>query len=264
MGLWHRHTHRRLLPHQRYVANHVVSTHEIGSRSRSQSRRQHQARGLSIIHADTPHPGLTFLGVGPRSGLESAVGIVVANTSHFLSVLVLHSLGRVLFADDKLALIGALLHIISPAGLFLSAPYAESTFSLLSFAGYLFFTKSCLLSSSRRLLTRDVQLLLSGALFGLATAFRSNGISHGVPFAWEFVQVLVSMLGRRGLSVVQSVRRLVFLGIGGLLVAAGSAVPQFVAYQRFCVGQTAEEDGLRPWCRGWVPSIYGFVQQHYW
>jgi phosphatidylinositol glycan class V len=183
------------------------------------------------------------------------VGILVANASHLLSALALNSLGRILLEDNKLALVGALLHVFSPAGLFLSAPYAESTFSLLSFAGYLLFAKSCL---ARRPLTRDAQLLSAGALFGLATAFRSNGISHGVPFAWEFVQQLANLPRRP----VEAGRRLIVLGIGGLLVAAGSAIPQFVAYQRFCVGQSGA--GLRPWCQEYLPSIYGFVQQHYW
>jgi phosphatidylinositol glycan class V len=184
------------------------------------------------------------------------VGILVANVSHLLSALVLNSLGQILLGDNKLALVGALLHIVSPAGLFLSAPYAESTFALLSFTGYLFFAKSCLV---RRTLTRDVQLVLSGVFFGLATAFRSNGLSHGVPFAWEFLRQLAILPRRRTL---ETGRKLIVLGIGGLCVAAGSAVPQFVAYQRFCSGQAT--DGLRPWCHGHMPSIYGFVQQHYW
>ncbi|RKU49295.1 ER membrane glycoprotein subunit of the GPI transamidase complex-like protein [Coniochaeta pulveracea] len=200
--------------------------------------------------------GLSFLGFGDRAWLESAVGILVANVSHLLSALVLNSLGRVLLGDDKLALVGALLHIISPAGLFLSAPYAESTFALLSFTGYLFFAKSFLV---HRALTRDVQLLLSGVLFGLATAFRSNGLSHGVPFAWECLHQLAIVPRRRTL---EAGRKLIVLGIGGLCVAAGSVVPQFVAYQRICAGQ--DTDGLRPWCQGHLPSIYGFVQQHYW
>lgn len=179
----------------------------------------------------------------------------MANASHLLSALVLNSLGRIILGDHKLALVGALLHVFSPAGLFLSAPYAEASFALLSFLGYLLYAKSCL---SRGPLARDAQLILAGALFGLATAFRSNGISHGVPFAWEFVQQLTT-LPRRPVSAI---RRLIPLGIAGICVAAGSIVPQFVAYRRFCVPASAGSQ--RPWCESRLRSIYAFVQVHYW
>lgn len=179
----------------------------------------------------------------------------MANVSHLLSALVLNSLGQLVLGDAKLALVGALLHVLSPAGLFLSAPYAEATFSLLSFAGYLVYAKSCL---AQRPATRDVQLILAGVLFGLATTFRSNGILNGIPFAYEFYQQ-VWVLSRRP---VDAVRRLVVLGIGGLCVALGSIIPQFIAYQRFCTDPSATQ--LRPWCGSMLMSIYAFVQVHYW
>ncbi|KAI9745552.1 MAG: ER membrane glycoprotein subunit of the GPI transamidase complex-like protein [Claussenomyces sp. TS43310] len=76
--------------------------------------------------------------------LESLIGIAIAHASHGLSVLVLYGFTRRIFPDGeatrKLAFVTALLHIISPAGLFLSAPYGESTFALLSFVGYLVFS----------------------------------------------------------------------------------------------------------------------------
>lgn len=190
--------------------------------------------------------------------------MLVANASHLLSALVLNSLGQVVLGDDRLALVGALLHVFSPAGLFLSAPYAEASFALLSFSGYLLFAKSRL---AHQPLARDVQLILAGALFGLATAFRSNGITHGVPFAWEFVQQLRSLPGRP----LSAAHQLVVLGIGGLCVAAGSIVPQVVAYRRFCVDPTTTSASVsaaltqrRPWCESRLRSIYAFVQVHYW
>jgi phosphatidylinositol glycan class V len=198
---------------------------------------------------------LTLLGIKNRGHLESAVGILVANVSHLLSALVLNNLGQTVLGDGKVALVGALLHVFSPAGLFLFAPYAESTFSLLSFAGYLLYAKSCVTQGP---VTRDAQIILAGVLFGLATAFRSNGISNGIPFAWEFVQQL-STLPRRP---VDAVRRLIVLGIGGLCVAAGSVVPQVIAYQRYCTGPSAARP--RPWCESRLRSIYAFVQAYYW
>ncbi|KAB5566674.1 GPI mannosyltransferase 2 [Coniochaeta sp. 2T2.1] len=217
---------------------------------------------------------LTSLGVPNNGHLESAAGVLVSTTSHLLSSLVLNTLGQVVLADAKLALLGALLHVFSPAGLFLSAPYSEAPFALLSFLGYLLYAKSCnsltpTTHGRAALLTRDAQLLLAGCVFGLATAFRSNGISHGVPFAWEFVQQLSALLRRRRPSF-SAIRRLTVLGVAGLCVAAGSTVPQYVAYRRFCVDGDPTTSALvagvgrRPWCDGRLRSIYAFVQVYYW
>ncbi|KAB5583256.1 GPI mannosyltransferase 2 [Coniochaeta sp. 2T2.1] len=227
--------------------------------------------GLTIV-IESVVKLLTSLGVPNSGDLESAAGVVVSTTSHLLSALVLNTLGQVVLADAKLALLAALLHVLSPAGLFLSAPYSEAPFALLSFLGYLLYAKSCNSLTTptshgrAALLTRDAQLLLAGCVFGLATAFRSNGISHGVPFAWEFVQQL-RPLRRRPFSAI---RRLTVLGIAGLCVAAGSAVPQFVAYRRFCVDGDPTTSafvagvGRRPWCDSRLRSIYAFVQVYYW
>lgn len=207
--------------------------------------------------------GLEYLGVlgpgGARGGAvaEAVAGIVVANAAHLLAALVLYRLGLVVWRDATLALVAALLHVLSPAGLFLSAPYAESSFALLSFSGYLLFALGC--RAEHRPTRRDLYTVLAGALFGLATAFRSNGILNGIPFAWEVVRYL-PRLSRRP---TDTLRRLLALGVGGVAVAAGSLGPQAVAYSRFCSGASGGAHP-RPWCQGYAPSIYTFVQQHYW
>lgn len=187
--------------------------------------------------------------------MEPITGAAVANVSHLLSVLVLYGLGLSICRDGRLAFVAAVLHIFSPAGLFLSAPYAESTFSLLSFTGHLLLAQSCQFARST---VRDVLTVLAGIVFGLATAFRSNGILNGIPFAWWFVQQL-TQLPRHP---VPAGRRLFILGIGGVSVALGSVIPQFVAYRQFCSGVSGAK--LRPWCNNMLPSIYTFVQHHYW
>ncbi len=189
---------------------------------------------------------------------EAAVAMAVAHVSHLVSVLVLYRLGKLVWADGRMAFLAACLHIFSPAGLFLSAPYAESTFSLLSFMGYYVLALGCQVERSS--LYGDSLQLLAGFVFGLATMFRSNGILNGIPFAYEAV--------REGLRFLRcpkktTLRRLVFLGMGGLCVAAGSILPQFVAYHRFCSGRFDDPD-LRPCCRRTLPSIYTFVQEFYW
>ncbi len=173
--------------------------------------------------------------------------------------------------DRRQALVAAIAHVLSPGGLFLSAPCAESTFSLLSFAGYLLLARGCLAGGA----SRAVLTLLAGAAFGLATAFRSNGILNGLPFAWEFLQGLLALVQfrsrtRQDTVFVSTVRRLIVLGFSGILVALGSVIPQAVAHQHFCSGSSGTsgtpgtQGSVRPWCTGYLPSIYAFVQARYW
>lgn len=200
----------------------------------------------------------------------SLVGVIVANVSHFLSALVLYQLSLHLWADSTWALVAALLHVLSPAGLFLSAPYAESPFSLLSFVGWLLLAKSCTRSSSSSSaasLARDALTLLAGVSFGLATVFRSNGLLNGAPFGFEFLLTLYRLIEDVDHGKTPAyIKRLAVLGFSGLFVAAGTLVPQFVAYQTYCTGSLHDSAGveIRPWCHSLVPSIYNFVQRHYW
>ncbi|KXX76955.1 GPI mannosyltransferase 2 [Madurella mycetomatis] len=208
--------------------------------------------------------GLEYLGIaGPSAAQEgqgavpeALAGIVVANAAHLLSTLVLYRLGQLVWRDRPLSLVAAILHILSPAGLFLSAPYTESSFALLSFSGYLLFALSC--RAERSPTSRDIYVILAGILFGLASTFRSNGILNGIPFAWEVLCHLPKLHRRPS----DTLRRLLALGVGGVGVAAGSIVPQALAYLRFCSGTSGVEP--RPWCRAYLPSIYTFVQRHYW
>lgn len=199
----------------------------------------------------------------------SLIGVIFANGCHFLSTLVLYQLSLHLWADSTWALAAALLHVLSPAGLFLSAPYAESPFSLLSFVGWLLLAKSCTRSSSSAASSsRDALTLLAGISFGLATVFRSNGLLNGAPFAFEFLLTCYHLVedvdhGRTPAYI----KRLAVLGFSGLFVAAGTLIPQFVAYKTYCsTGSLPESAGadVRPWCLSLVPSIYNFVQRHYW
>jgi phosphatidylinositol glycan class V len=86
---------------------------------------------------------------------------------------------------DLIARLAACLFAINPAGIFFSALYSESLFSLLSFGGMYLIERAARLAvpnapvpnapASRR--GRPLLLLLGGALcFALATACRSNGI----------------------------------------------------------------------------------------
>ncbi|EAA29338.1 glycosyltransferase family 76 protein [Neurospora crassa] len=284
------------------------------------------------------------LATSPTALAEATTALLVSNASHLLASLVLYHLTLLLPLSGsnsspqkrrKLALLTSLLHIFSPAGLFLSAPYAESSCALFSFLGWWFYAQSCLSDQdgttavsgnvergAKGIFTvkGDVHLLLAGLSFGLATLFRSNGILNGLPFAWEVLSILSGFVittsgGReRGrVPLFKTLRRLIALGLGGIFVAAGSIVPQTVAWLRYCpsgslwllnkfllsgsqveVSETSGGSGsargygssgvgagvnsgagggleelvaqeeAREWCAAVVPSIYTFVQKHYW
>ncbi|OAA62929.1 DUF409 domain protein [Cordyceps fumosorosea ARSEF 2679] len=68
---------------------------------------------------------------------EALAGIALAHASHLAAALTLHRLTALLQGggDARMPLLAALLCVLAPAGVFLSAPYAEAPFSALSFAG---------------------------------------------------------------------------------------------------------------------------------
>lgn len=199
--------------------------------------------------------GLLSLIPGQADGIpEPLVGIVIANLSHLLSVIALYQLTALVSSDRRLAYVASTLHIISPAGLFLSAPYAESTFSCLSFLGNWLFALSY--KHRHSTVKHGLSLVGAGVLFGLASMFRSNGLASGLLFAVEAIRSLISFFQKPGLSSLLSV---VFPVVGGIYIAAGFAAPQVIAWMRYC-----GEFTLRPWCSNMPPSIFGFVQEHYW
>ncbi|KAL8752303.1 MAG: hypothetical protein Q9199_005839 [Rusavskia elegans] len=204
------------------------------------------------------------------SVVETAVaGTLVSNIAHLLSVLVLYQTSKLIspkpssHETQSFAFIAASLHIISPAGLFLSAPYAESSFSFLNFVGFYLYTSSLRAHHDGRLGPRDVLVIVSGLAFGLATTFRSNGLLSGLLFCFDIVKSIFTI--REDVQSKQTLlglRRIIILVIAGLLMAVGSAFPQYLAYQEYCVDAKPEHQAS--WCTHRVPSIYAWVQSHYW
>lgn len=204
---------------------------------------QEYAFGSALSHL------IRLFSSGPSTA--ALAGIFIAHLSHLFSVLVIYRLTELVFPKKvEYAFTAAALHVISPAGLFLSSPYAEAPFSFLSFLGAYLLAKG---QVSRATGVRAGLTLLAGAVWGVATWFRSNGLAGGLFFAVAAVQPLLQTPDLSGLIEVAAAL------VGGSFVAAGSAVPQFLAWQRYCV-----DSGPRPWCEKMVPSIYSFVQEHYW
>jgi phosphatidylinositol glycan class V len=198
----------------------------------------------------------TLSSVAPANyALEPVVAISLAHVSHFIAVLSLHRLTMLVSGNVKLAFLSSVLHILSPAGLFLSAPYNESPFAAFSFVGNLLFALGLDHKTSR--VKRDWAMVASGALFGVATTFRSNGLTSGLLFAVEAANGLLLFAQTPSWC---NLRSMVAPVAGGLNVASGSIVPQTLAWTRYC-----GTNGVgRPWCERTIPSIFTFVQEHYW
>ena len=192
----------------------------------------------------------------------------MAHTFHLLSVLVLHELTMVASSQEsvarssRFAFLVACLHIVSPAGIFLSAPYAESPFSFLVFLGYYFYAKALVDGQLKHFRSRrGMYMLYSGIIFGVATTFRGNGLINGLTFVCEAISSIDRI--QRSPDIRSNHLALIAVIISGSLMAVIAGFPQYLAYSEYCYGDS-EGGGLRPWCSSWVPSIYAWVQKEYW
>ncbi|KAL2819463.1 GPI mannosyltransferase 2 [Aspergillus granulosus] len=193
----------------------------------------------------------------------AAAAVLLSHVSHYLAVLALYRLSVNVFGDDTrrrrlICFLSAALHIVCPGGAFLSAPYGESLFSFLNITGYYIYSSSCIDLSSNKHVLSHAKLLLAGCLFAVATSIRSNGILSGVLLAYDAMWQSYNVLSRR--SSCTTMVRLGFTVISGCIVALGLLIPQYLAYTSYCM----DADNLRPWCESLLPSIYGWVQSHYW
>ena len=201
----------------------------------------------------------------------AVAAMFIANTSNLLSVLVLYHLAKTLtpaLKNGSIPFVAATLHIISPAGLFLSAPYAESLFSLLQFSATLVYCWSTPgLSStgpvsdhtSQRHLSHELCLIVSGFLFAIAATIRGNALFAGSIYAYDGMALLPHLLPLP--RDLKTIRHAISVIVAGLLILGGSAFPQFLAYKEYCTGDVTPSP---EWCADIPPSIYAYVQSHYW
>ncbi|KAA8910240.1 GPI mannosyltransferase 2 [Sphaerosporella brunnea] len=190
---------------------------------------------------------------------EIISAILLSNACHFASVVVLYKL-TLLSSNSrrakKTAWLASAFHILSPAGLFLSAPYSESLFSFLSFTGSYLYQWSSVATRSGQHLSGNAVTLCSAIVFSVACTVRSNGLLNGLIFLLDFTSEV------NNLTKELTLRRLIrvfILGVGGLVLGAGVVLPQYIAWKEYCT-----EGSLRPWCTKLVPSIYSYVQDFYW
>ncbi|KAK3079828.1 hypothetical protein LTS18_003794 [Coniosporium uncinatum] len=206
--------------------------------------------------------------MAPPITAQATAGILLAIVCHLLSVLILHRLVLCITTpspNKRLAFAAAALHIVSPAGIFLLAPYGESLTSLLNFTGMLCYAKGALRSrdTGHPTLIQSLWTLSAGLSFGIATTIRSNALLSGAIFAYDILSSLRSLPSL--LTSLAGVQHLASLGLASLLTLSGLVIPQYIAYSAYCSPSAATADTTpRPWCVNTAPSIYTFVQRHYW
>jgi phosphatidylinositol glycan class V len=191
-------------------------------------------------------------------------GILTSHISHLGAVTTLYSLVRRIVPAGQerkreIAFIAACLHTVSPAGLFLSAPYGESTFAFTTFLGILCYVCAQEQHDSpaqQSALPKSAWILLSGFSFGLSTLFRSNGLLHGTIFFFDAIACLRYFFRAPNASNLAHLIAIIF---AGSFIAIGFALPQAIAYLQYCTPEPS-----RPWCSQFPPSIYSWVQKHYW
>ncbi|KAF2036703.1 hypothetical protein EK21DRAFT_51356 [Setomelanomma holmii] len=199
----------------------------------------------------------------PDTRQYAMVGIGTSTVCHLLSVLVLYRLLTVTADSQQQRLVpfvGAVLHILTPASLFLSAPYAEALFSLLNFTGMLLYAQARALAATQPPSFReDILKLGSGVLFGLAALMRSNGLLSGLIILYDLARYLPHTISKQ--LTVHDVRRTTSTIVAGCFVLLGFVWPQYLAYGEFCTRSTELE--FPPWCNRTIPSIYSWVQSRY-
>lgn len=161
----------------------------------------------------------------------------------------------------SIAFVAALFYLLSPAGIFLSAPYTESLFACLNLLGYWLFSAARRSHTANSSIKGALQTIGAGCASSLATFVRSNGILSATIFAFDAAAVLLAIFG--GDLSTRQILRLLSLGVGGVVIGAGMVIPQYWAYLEYCSNDSGP--GLvRTWCSQPVPSIFTFVQSHYW
>ncbi|KAJ1723026.1 ER membrane glycoprotein subunit of the GPI transamidase complex-like protein [Coemansia erecta] len=183
-------------------------------------------------------------------------GVIVSNVSFVLAAATLYKLGAETMRNERLAYIAALMYVIAPSNIFMSAVCTESLFALVVFLAMLF-------------IGRRNYLLAAGCL-GISGLCRSNGLVYAGFFIWNMVirgdiwQGYAANSGNR--LVAALVRRML-----AALLLVGLSAAGFVAFEvygrnRLCNGPAALADVLskRPYCTSTWSTIYGFVQAEYW
>lgn len=180
---------------------------------------------------------------------------------------------------DLFARKSAMLYVITPAGVFMSAGYAEPLFACLSFLGLIL-----------RALNRPT---IAGFVFGLSCLIRSNGLLWGILYLYDLVCFFFPALALTAPAAPQpatqkrksgkqkanarttkpkgklqqqgSLWELLRILVGGGFIALAFFGVQLYAYRVYCTGTSYNPFARKPeWCAYRLPLIYSYIQSRYW
>lgn len=183
----------------------------------------------------------------PSAGFYNklVIATVLANTCHFLAAVVLYHYTYAvfqsarIFSAKRMAFASLALFVLSPAGVFLTAPYSESIAALFSFL--CLYLREISLGSRLGAKPNRILYVVSGFAAALAFGFRANCLLLGVIYVYDL----------RNMHVLPV--------LTGLVLGLAFCVSQVANYTAICL------DGKRGgWCLHAVPSLYAYAQSHYW
>ncbi|CAO3571318.1 unnamed protein product [Mortierella alpina] len=170
-------------------------------------------------------------------------GILVANASFIVASVQLYRLSKALFGRESFAFLTAMLYVLTPSGIFMSAIYTESVFAALSFTGMLFAAQK--------------QYFLAAMTWSISCTARSNGILYA---GFILYDLIVRMdLESSVLQKMWALSKAVFLSAVTWL---GFLAVQAYGYSLYCSDVSNLEQ--REWCGSSAPLIYTYVQDKYW
>eukprot|EP00550_Attheya_septentrionalis_P000241 CAMPEP_0198290956 /NCGR_PEP_ID=MMETSP1449-20131203/8637_1 /TAXON_ID=420275 /ORGANISM="Attheya septentrionalis, Strain CCMP2084" /LENGTH=620 /DNA_ID=CAMNT_0043989525 /DNA_START=87 /DNA_END=1949 /DNA_ORIENTATION=+ len=169
---------------------------------------------------------------------------------------------------ERVAQMSALLFCINPAGVFFTAAYSESIFSMLTFTGH------AIIASAPNMTYTPIRLLIAALLWSIASYGRSNGTLSAVWLAitglsriihlWTDTSIDSKSFGK---AVLHTIYIFAFHGILVSVVAFPVYYHDRCGYTIHCIG--ASPDHRPDWCMEEADnnsffSLYGYVQRKHW
>ncbi|CAN6342948.1 unnamed protein product [Urochloa humidicola] len=174
-------------------------------------------------------------------------GYVLNNVAFVAAAAYFYRLSVLILKDQKAAYRASVLFCFNPASVFYSSLYSESLYALFSLGGLFY-----LFSGANTVAA--IMLALSGSA-------RSNGALNAGYFCFQALLQAYDAAVRKKRPLL-AVQALVAAALRTIFIFLPFFAFQAYGYLNICVHGSSEK--LRPWCKGKVPLLYGFIQSHYW
>lgn len=181
-----------------------------------------------------------------------------SSAAHFAAAVVLYHYTRLvfsgarIFSPEPMAWAALVAFVVSPAGVFLTAPYAELAAALCSF-GCLYLREQGAARMSR------ARYVASGALAAVAYGCRANCLLLGAVYLFDVAETWRAETGRVAAPAVRPKVPWWWPVAAGLVLGAALVASNVVGYVAICRSGDRGE-----WCDAAVPVLFGYAQAHYW